>query len=234
MGVRTERDRHAFLKRELEDFAAGINFPAILAQTGGVEFDGAIVSFWPRSEIFRKAARNSRGGRWPNFFGKSAWPMISKKPVSAALRQPLEISGPDFIGVAMFPFGQFLRVVNGPGIGDVMHRADEIIPRMPRGEFADPILVTGQIIHFEREADGQLRKILLRLADLGDVFVELVGVHPPVVEIVLRHRRMVGEADFRQADGQRARGVFARLAGRVPAKRRVHVIIGGPLHGVEC
>jgi hypothetical protein len=35
--------------------------------------------------------------------------------------------------------------------------------------------VAGQIIHFEREADGQLRKILLRLADFGDVFIEFVA-----------------------------------------------------------
>ena len=54
-----------------------------------------------------------------------------------------------------------------------MHRADEIIPRMPRRKVADPVLVTGQIIHFQRQPDGQLGKILLRLADFGDVFVQL-------------------------------------------------------------
>ena len=91
------------------------------------------------------------------------------------LGQPLKINGPDFIGIAVFPLGQFLRVINGPGIGDVMHRADEIIPRMPRGESANPVLVTGQIIHLQREADGELRKILLRLADFGDVFIELTA-----------------------------------------------------------
>ena len=56
-----------------------------------------------------------------------------------------------------------------------MHRSDEIIPRMSRGESANPILVTRQIIHFEREADGELRKILLHLSDFGDVFIELTG-----------------------------------------------------------
>ena len=37
VGVGTERDRHAFLNRKLENFAAEINLPAIFAQPGGVE-----------------------------------------------------------------------------------------------------------------------------------------------------------------------------------------------------
>ena len=94
-----------------------------------------------------------------------------------------------------------------------MHRADEIIPRMPRGQFANPFFVAGQIIHLERQADGELWKFLLRPADFGDVFIELVGAHPPVVEVVLPHRRMVGEADFRQTD-------FHRPGGRIPPARR--------------
>ena len=98
---------------------------------------------------------------------------------------------------------------------------------MPRGEFANPILVAGQIIHFEREPDGELRKILPRLADFFDVFIQLIQIHPPVVEIVLPHRRVVGEANLRQPDGDGAFCKFDRLAGRVAAERRVHMIIGG-------
>ena len=44
---------------------------------------------------------------------------------------------------------------------------------------------------------------------------------------------MVGEADFGQADCNGAGGVFHRLAGRVAAERRVHVIIGGPFHALS-
>ena len=72
-----------------------------------------------------------------------------------------------------------------------MHGADEIIPRMPRGEFANPLHAVGQEIHFEGEADGELRMIAPRLADFGDVFVELVIAHAPVVESVLAHGRVV-------------------------------------------
>jgi len=108
-----------------------------------------------------------------------------------------------------------------------MHRADEVIPRMPRGEFADPVLVAGQVIHFQREPDGELWKILLRLADLFDVFVQLNLIHPPIVKIVLPHRRMVGEADLVQSDGDSVFRILNRLAGRVAAERRVHMIIAG-------
>jgi len=69
-----------------------------------------------------------------------------------------------------------------------MHRTDEIIPGHARGEFADPILVAGQVIHFEREPDGELRKRLLREPDLGNVFIELRKIHPPVVKAVAPHR----------------------------------------------
>jgi hypothetical protein len=35
---------------------------------------------------------------------------------------------------------------------------------MPRREVANPILLPGQIIHFHREADGELRELALRPA----------------------------------------------------------------------
>src|SRR5487761_2461679 len=41
VGVGAEGDRHAFLKRKLEKRTAGINLPAVFAQPGSVEFDGA-------------------------------------------------------------------------------------------------------------------------------------------------------------------------------------------------
>jgi len=71
----------------------------------------------------------------------------------------------------------------------------------------------------------------LRPPDFGDVFVQLIGTHPPVVKIIARHRRMIGEADFRQAKFDGAAGIIHRLAGRMAAERRVHVQIGGQRHG---
>ena len=73
----------------------------------------------------------------------------------------------------------------------------------------------------------RLWKILLHFADFGDVFVQFTGVHPPVVEIIPGHGRMIGEADFLETQFQGASDIFLRLAGRVAAKRRVHVIIRG-------
>ena len=72
------------LQTRVGGFRAWINLPAILAQTGGVEFDGATVPLGGGQKTFRRAARNPASGGWPNFFGKSAWPMISNNPVSAA------------------------------------------------------------------------------------------------------------------------------------------------------
>jgi len=111
-----------------------------------------------------------------------------------------------------------------------MDGADEIIPGMARGEVADPVLVAGQIIHFQRQADGELRKFLLGQPDLGDVFIELASEHPPVVEIIALHGRMIGEPNFRQAEFHGAAGIFHRFACRVTTERRVHVIIGRQRH----
>ena len=67
-----------------------------------------------------------------------------------------------------------------------MHRADEIIPWVHRSEFAYPILLAGQIIHFQRELDCELRKILLRAPYLLDVFAELVLVIRQLSKLSLR------------------------------------------------
>ena len=96
-----------------------------------------------------------------------------------------------------------------------MDRADEIVPRMPAGQFPDPILLARQVVDFKREPDGQFRTIALRLADALNVFFELVEPHPPVVEIIRPHRRMVAEADFLQAKSGGAPGVVHRFADRV-------------------
>jgi len=95
MGVRAKRDGHALLKRELEDFAAGINLAAILPQTGGVEFDGAAGFFGGSQKPFVKRRATCRAGasgggwvaRWPvaEFLRQSAWPMISNNFDSAAI-----------------------------------------------------------------------------------------------------------------------------------------------------
>jgi hypothetical protein len=41
---------------------------------------------------------------------------------------------------------------------------------------------------------------------------------------------MVRKADFFESEFQRAADVFVRLAPRMAAKQRVHVVIGRPLH----
>src|ERR1043166_1323443 len=87
-----------------------------------------------------------------------------------------------------------------------------------------------EIINLQREANRQLGEFPLRLAHFFHILIELIQAHPPVVEIIPRHRRMIGEADLAQPGLECARGQLPRLARRVPAKRRMHVIVSGPSH----
>ncbi len=102
---------------------------------------------------------------------------------------------------------------------------------MPRRQLANPVLVAGQEIDLQRQPDDEGGEIPLGAPDLLDIFIQLIQAHAPVVEIVPLHRRMIGKADFIQAQLERARGVFHRLARGMPAKRRVHMIICWPTHG---
>ena len=111
-----------------------------------------------------------------------------------------------------------------------MHGADEIIPRMPRGELANPVALSGKKIHFQSHPDRELRKGFLCQPHFGDVFTELPVEHPPVVEIVARQRRVVGETNFRQTELDGVARVIHRFARRVPAEGRVHMVIGWQLH----
>ena len=114
-----------------------------------------------------------------------------------------------------------------------MHAADEIIPRLPRGELANPIFVAGQVIHFEREADLELWKFFLCAADFGDVFIQLTVRHAPVIEVIAGHGRMVREANFREADFHRVPRVIHWFTRRMAAERRMHMQISGQRHGGE-
>ena len=70
--------------------------------------------------------------------------------------------------------------------------------------------------------------------DFGDVFIHVAEMHVPVVKIVADHRVVFAETDFLEADFDSVRGVFDRFADRVPAKRRVHVIISRKAHNTQA
>ncbi len=114
-----------------------------------------------------------------------------------------------------------------------MHGANEIIPRMTRGQFANPFLLAWQIINLKREPNRKLWKLLPRVAHLLDVFIQLIETHTPVVKIIPPHRRVVRETDFRKAEFEGAPGVIHGFAGCVTAKRRVHVQVGRKSHGLS-
>ena len=68
-------------------------------------------------------------------------------------------------GVAFLPAGDHLGIVHRPRVAHVMHGADEVIPRMARGQFANPFLLAGQVIHFETKTDDQRGVLALRTTE---------------------------------------------------------------------
>ena len=112
-----------------------------------------------------------------------------------------------------------------------MHGADEVIPRLARGQLANPLFLAGQVIHFQPETDDERGVFALRAADFFHVLIKLIGAHPPVVEIITTHRRVIGETDLGESERDGLRGIIRRLADRMAAKRRVHVIISRQRHG---
>jgi len=101
---------------------------------------------------------------------------------------------------------------------------------MTAGQVLDPGLEAGQVIDFQTEADVEIRVVLTRFLHPGDVEVQLFRWHAPIVEVVLRHRRVVGETDFLKPDPAGRSGVFGGLAGGVPAEAGVGVVIGRQPH----
>src|SRR5436305_4637934 len=90
--------------------------------------------------------------------------------------------------------------------------------------------MSGKVIDFERELDFKLRKSVPCEFDLFDVRGQFRYLHAPVVEVVARHRTVVGKAYFFETKLSRARSQIDRLADCMAAERRVHVIVGRQSH----
>src|SRR6186997_468767 len=100
-------------------------------------------------------------------------------PNRALVRGP--IPRPDFLGVpGMAP--NIFRIVDGPALADVVHRADEKIPRREPCEFFDPRFLSFDKIALEPEADRELWKLRARFFHFLDVTGQILAQHAPVVE----------------------------------------------------
>ena len=111
-----------------------------------------------------------------------------------------------------------------------MHRADQIVPGMARRQFANPVLVTGEVIHFQGQLDDEPGVIAPRLFYFLHVFIHIARQHAPIVKIVAWHGAVFGKPDFPQTQFGRLRGILGRLSHGMAAERRVHVVIGGQRH----
>ena len=217
MCVRGKSDGHTHLPGQSHDLRTGIDFPAILAQAGGVEFEGD--PFLPRR--LEKAGEQRRAiPRWviAKFLAQIGVGNGFEQSRGGRHRESLEVSGPDLEGVAGLPFRDFFGIIEVPRIGDIMDGADQVVPRMPRRQLANPLFVPGQIIDFQGDADVQVLVVSTRLFDLLDVLVEVAEEHAPVVKVIPRHGTVFGEADLRQAQLDRLSGVLAGFADRVMAQ----------------
>ena len=111
-----------------------------------------------------------------------------------------------------------------------MDGADEVIPRVTRGQVPHPIFVAGEVIHFQGELDDEVGMVAAGLIDLGDVGFEVGGLHAPVVEVVAGHGIVVREADFLEAKPDSLRRQFSRFTRSVAAEGCVRMIICGQRH----
>ena len=72
--------------------------------------------------------------------------------------------------------------------------------------------------------------VVASVLDTGDILVEVGGPHAPIVEVIPRHRGVVGEAELFQAEADGLRRQFSRLARGMAAEWGVRVIISGQRH----
>ena len=80
---------------------------------------------------------------------------------------------------------------------------------MALGQVADPILVAGHKVDFEALSDCDSGVFGGRLVDFFDVQIQVALVHPPIVKIVARHRRVLGEPNLGQANARTASAAYS-------------------------
>jgi len=88
-----------------------------------------------------------------------------------------------------------------------MDAAEDKIPRIHAGEFANPVFPTGEEVHFQAEFDREQRELLLRVVHPADIGIE-VGQFQVPIGIAVSQWRMVGKADFIKAAGDGNAGII--------------------------
>jgi hypothetical protein len=186
VSIRAKGDGHAALERHPQQLRVRINLATLLAQTGRVQLDRR-----PRScgRVEEGLVERSTIFLRPDveFFREVRMPDDVEQAGRRRRRQQLEITLPNFKRVMLAPARNRLGIINGP-IRNVVDGPDEEIPVMTLRQFADPALVTGNVIHFEADQEVDFGHLAAGLFHGGHVITQLALVHPPVVEIIARHR----------------------------------------------
>lgn len=127
----------------------------------------------------------------PEFLAEINMAYYVEQAGTGSLAEPIEVCGPNLGGVSVVPCADFGGVVDVPPGLDVMHRADQVIPFVPVGKVANPILMAGQEIDFESERNTNDREIRSRACDEFDVLVQFGQSHSPVIEPVCLHGAVI-------------------------------------------
>jgi len=72
-----------------------------------------------------------------------------------------------------------------------MDGANEVIPRMPVRQTPNPLLLSGEVIHFQSQLDRERGKFALSFSDFVHVLIQLIEAHSPIIKVVSAHRRMI-------------------------------------------
>ena len=142
------------------------------------------------------------------------------------LRPQIKVLAPALVHILVLPI--LSAAIDGE-FADKMHAAEEVIPRMQGGEFANPIFPAGNEFDFQTQLDRKLRKLFLRVAHPADVGVEIFDLHRPV-GIAIAERRMVGAANLVEFALDGYPGILNGATGAV-SQFGVHMVIDE--HGKE-
>lgn len=214
--VAAECDRDVELPGEVEEFFGRINLPARLAQASGADFNRAdrflhstqgrpvIERHWLTVKFLRQIGMGKR----------------IEKPGAGGLFPKLKVLLPALVNILPLPIGG--SAIHRP-VADEVDAAEDKVPRVHAGEFANPVFPAGEEIHFQAEFDREQRELFLRVVHPADIGVE-VGQFQVPIGIAVAQWRMVGKADFIKAADDGNAGVIRWFHCAV-GQPRVHMIV---------
>ena len=67
---------------------------------------------------------------------------------------------------------------------------------MSSGKITDPVFVIGEVVNFEGQPCRESWEVPLHSPDTLNVRIQLIEAHPPRIEVVAKHRGVVGKPNL--------------------------------------